>query len=567
MQHKKRLFAAGVMPMFMIFMAVLLAACGGNTTPPGTQGQPASADKQVFRYPNGVSDFITLDPALSQYSNSILAEGALFSRLVALNPQNQVVDQLAQSHEVSADGLTYTFHLRNNLKFSDGSPLTADDVVYSINRAIDPATKSQVSYYLGEVKGYDAFQSKQVSTLIGTSLIAKDSQTVEIITGRPVGFFLAALTYVTSMVVNKKLIAKYGDQWTDHMQEGGSSGAFMVQSYSHTVGLTAVPNPYFYGPAPKLQKLQFLISGDIDPTYKAYMANQFDFTGIPPVNLAQAKTRKDYHHAPSQTTWYVALNYMTPPFDNIKIRQAFDLAINKDLLNKSALRGAQKPSNNIVPPGSLGYNPDLKGPDGTTNTSGNPDLAKKLLQEGMQEKGYKSISDLPQITLTNRVSTTLGAIAAVLIQQWQDVLGITVKQDVFELAKFEETLRSARNNAKGTQMWIAGWGEDYPDPQDWLSIMFGKGANYNDYNYGQNNGPTAADQAAVQDQLSKADVMTGDQNARLKIYQDAEQKVVTNVGWLVIYNAQSHFLLNPKIVNFPDAGQIATAWPSIYVSQ
>jgi len=553
--------------MLMIFMAVLLAACGGTSTPPGTPGQPASADKQVFRYPNGVSDFITLDPALTQYSNSIFAEGALFSRLVALNPQNQVVDQLAQSHEVSADGLTYTFHLRNNLKFSDGSPLTADDVVYSINRAIDPATKSQVAYYLSEVKGYDAFQSQKVSTLIGTSLIAKDSQTGEIITGRPVGFFLAALTYATSMVVNKKLIEKYGNQWTDHMQEGGNSGPFMVQSYSHTVGLTAVPNPYFYGPAPKLQKLQFLISGDVDPTYKAYLANQFDYAGIPPVNLAQAKTRKDYHEAPSQTTWYVALNYMTPPFDNIKIRQAFDLAINKDLLNKSALRGAQKPSNNIVPPGSPGYNPNLKGPDGTTSTSGNPDMAKKLLQEGMQEKGYKSISDLPPITLTNRVSTTLGAIAAVLIQQWQDVLGITVKQDVFELAKFEETLRSARNNAKGAQMWIAGWSEDYPDPQDWLSIMFGKGANYNDYNYGQNNGPAAADQAAVQDQLSQADVMTGDQNARLKIYQDAEQKVVTDVGWLVIYSAQAHFLLNPKIVNFPEVGSVATVWPGIYVSQ
>lgn len=83
-------------------------------------------------------------------------------------------------------------------------------------------------------------------------------------------------------------------------------------------------------------------------------------------------------------------------------------------------------------------------------------MAKKLLQEGMQEKGYKSTSDQPPITLTNRVSTTLGAIAAVLIQQWQEVLGITVKQDVCELAKFEETLRSARNNAKGAQMWIAG---------------------------------------------------------------------------------------------------------------
>lgn len=563
----KKLFATRVMPLLLILMASLLVACGN--APSGSSGNsqsPAAADKQVFRYPIGNSDFVTMDPALSQYSNGNFAMTALFSRLVTLNPSNEIVDQLAESHEVSSDGLTYTFHLRDNLKFSDGTPLNADAVVFNLNRVIDPATNSQVAYYLGEVKDYNAFQSKKVKTLIGTSLVAKDAKTVQITTGRPAGYFLAALTYATSMIVNPAVIQKYGTKWTDHMDEGANSGPFKVQSYSHTVGITAVPNPNYYKGAPKLQKLQFLISGDADPTYKAYLASQLDYAAVPPVELAKATSRKDHRVFSAMTTWYVALNFLAPPFNNIKIRQAFDLAINKDLLNKSALRGANKPTNNIVPPGSPGYNPNLKGPDGTTKTTGNPEMAKQLLQEGMKELGYNSVSDIPTITMTNRVSQTLADISAVLIQQWQDVLGITVKQNVFELAKFEDTLRAARNNPKGSQMWIAGWNQDYPDPQDWLSIMFGNGANYNDYNYGQNNTTVAAQQRTLQDELNKADVNT-DQQARLKIYQDAEQKVVNDVGWLALYHPNTHYLLNPKVVNFPLNGQLSTVWQDVYVTQ
>src|SRR2546422_9932128 len=142
MRHRKK-FITGLLPAFLVLMALLLEACGPTT--PGTTGTPsqAPADKQVFRYPIGNSDFITLDPALTQYSNSIYALKALFSGLVGLNDKGEVVDLLAASHTISPDKLTYTFMLRDGLKFSDGSPLTAEDVIYSINRTIDPATRAE----------------------------------------------------------------------------------------------------------------------------------------------------------------------------------------------------------------------------------------------------------------------------------------------------------------------------------------------------------------------------------------------------------------------------------------
>jgi oligopeptide transport system substrate-binding protein len=571
MRHQNRL--RGLVPVLLMLFSILVVACGSTGPAPGgnTGNAPVAApdDKQVFRWPKGKDDYITIDPGLASYSDSIYTFRALFSGLVGLNSKGEVVDRLAVSHKVEADNVTYTFTLRDNIKFSDGTPITSEDIIYSINRAIDPASKSDVAFYLDLVKGYEDFQAGKVKTLIGSSLLAPDPKTVKIIISRPAGYFLAALTYTASWVVNKKLIEKYKDKWTDHMEEGGTSGPFKVESYSHSKGITAVPDPNYFGDKPKLKKLQFLVSGDADVTYKAYLANQFDYAAIPPVNLAEAKTRKDFHSVPELNTWYLALNYLTAPFDNIKIRQAFALAINKDLLNNSVNRGAHKPTNNIIPPGSPGYNPDIKGPDGTNGLKGNPDKAKQLLQEGMQEKGYKSLADIPPVYFTNRNQKLTLDLGNALIQQWKDVLGITVKQNIYELAKFNETILAARDNPKGAQLWFAGWGQDYPDPQDWLSVFFAKGVSNNSYNYGQNQTTAATQQQAVQQQLALADA-SSNQDERFKAYADAEQKIVTEVGWIPLYHRNINRLINAKVVNYELNGYDDLSpeqWAKVYIAQ
>ncbi len=567
-QHKKLII--GVLISLLVSMPMLLEACGG-TTSPGTTGslQAAPAEKQVFRYPIGNSDFITLDPALTQYSNSIYALKALFSGLVGLSDKGEVVDVLAASHTISPDKLTYTFTLRDGLKFSDGSPLTAEDVIYSMNRTIDPATKSEVAFYLDLIKGYDDFQAGKVKTLIGSSLLAPDPQTVKITLSRPAGYFLAALTYPSSYTVNKKLIDKYGNRWTDYMQEGGTCGPFKVESYSHTTGLIVVPDPNYFGEKPRLQRVEFLQSGDADVAYKAYLAGQFDYAAVPPVNLAEAKTRTDFRSVAELNTWYLALNYLTKPFDTIKIRQAFALAINMDLLNQSVNRGAHKPTNNIIPPGAPGYNQNIKGVDGTSSTAGNPERAKQLFTEGLREAGYASASALPPITFTNRNQKLASDIASAIVEQWKNVLGVTVKIQVYEIAKFNDLLIAAKDNPKGIQLWFAGWGQDYPDPQDWLSVFFAKGVSNNQFNYGQNTSSTAAQQQAVQQQLAEADA-NSDQNARLAAYQDAEQKIINDVGWLPLYHRNINRLINTKVVNYDLNGYdnlSAQAWTKIYIAQ
>jgi oligopeptide transport system substrate-binding protein len=570
---QRKMWLPGLVPTFLVVIALLLSACG-SSTPSGNTGNSGSGmapdDKQVFRWPQAAnSDFVSLDPGLIQYTDGNYIARTIFSSLVALNSKGEVADQLAASHQISDDGLTYTFTLRDNLKFSDGTPVTAQDIVYSINRTLDPATKSQVAFYFELIKGYDEIQAGKVKTLIGSSLLAPDPKTVKIVIKQRAGYFLAALTYTASSVVNQKLIAKYGTRWTDHLEEGGTIGPFKVQSYSHTTGLTAIPDPNYFGAKPKLKKIQFLLSGDLDTTYKGYQAGQYDYTPIPPVNLDAARSNKGFRTVPELNTWYLALNYLTPPFNNIKVRQAFALAINKELLNKSVNRGAHKPTNNIIPPNFPAYNPNIKGVDGTNSVSGNPDKAKQLFQEGLKELGYKSAADLPPLTFTNRNQKLTQDTASAVIQQWQDVLGVKMQQNVLELAKFNDTIQAAQNNPKGAQIWFAGWSADYSDPQDWLSVFFAKGVSNNRSNYGQNNGSDAAQQQAVQQELQQADA-SSNQEERFKIYQDAEQKIVNDVGWIPLYHRNINRLINPKVKNYELNGYddlTAEQWANVYISQ
>src|SRR5712692_11917729 len=174
-------FTVMLLPKLLCLVAMLIAACGSSAPPPATGNGPASPDKQVLRWPIGATDFGTFDPARVQLAVDAESLQTVFTGLVEFDAKLNIVDQLAQSHEVSSDGLTYTFHLRPNLKFSDGTPLTSQDVVYSINRALLPATRSEVGYYLNLLKDYEKITTGKVPTLIGDSLLAPDPNIVQII--------------------------------------------------------------------------------------------------------------------------------------------------------------------------------------------------------------------------------------------------------------------------------------------------------------------------------------------------------------------------------------------------
>ena len=551
MQQSKK-FMTKPLPVFLALMGMLMVAC--NTTNPTQPDitKKAPPYKQVLVSPEvGISDIKTFDPALSTDSPSIQAIDNVFTGLVQLNDKLVIVPQLAATYSESPDGLTWTFKLKPNLKFSDGTLLTSQDVVYSIDRALQPVVKSYTSsIYLGLIKDSDKLNAGKIKTIIGDSLLAPDPNTVMIITNKKASYFLDALSYSCSYVVEKSLVDKYGAHFTDHLNEGGGgAGPFKVSEYTHGKQIVFVPNPNYYGPKPQLTKLVYPFYNKADSMYAAYQAGQVDLTGILSANLAEAKKlpNNQYHQVPQLWINYYTMNYLVKPFDNIKIRQAFELAIDKDLIAHSVWKDIVIPTNHIVPQGMPGYNPNLTDPEGVASTKGDPAKAKALFQQGLQEEGWTSLAQIPTIKLTYPGgSQDQDNEVAALTQMWQNTLGISVKANPEDFNKLLLDMAAAANNPKGLQFWNTSWSADYPDPQDWTTLQFDKGAPNNTMNYGQNSTTEAAQQQQVQQQLEAADV-NPDQYARLRAYNQAEQLLVNDVAWLPVNQVTRSQVVKPYV--------------------
>lgn len=582
----RKKFSPGFLLALLCVVAMLVTACGkgGSAT-----GQKAPESQQrlhlAFTGGNAAGDITTFDPALDSDVPSSQAIQMAFTGLVQLDDHLQIQPQLAQSW--SNSGTTWTFHLKPNLKFSDGTPLTASDVAYSINRALSPNINNLsgglATTYLGLIKDGLAFTNGMKgapSTLIGDSIIVKDPSTLQLILDHSTGYFLDALAYPTSWVVERSVVEKWGDtKWTDHLADNGGQGGdgpFKVLSYNHDTGIKFVPNPYYYGKQPALQEVDLNFYKTVETAFKAYQSNQVDFSSVPPSLVPTQKPLlgTQYHQYPTLIMYYIAMNYLAKPFNNINIRRAFELAINKDVLNTAINSGIDIPTCHIIPSGMPGYDPNLKCPENAP-TSGNPALAKQLLTQGMQEE---HMTTLPPIKLTYRSNSTVQAkIVTTLLSMWQAALGVTLQTNTLDFgpelhAESQSTCQTPDTPQKcldqGLQMWFGGWAADYPDPQDWTSLQFGKGAPYNEFNYGENASLDTATQVKTQQALAASDVMPNG-TARYSSYNTSEQQLVNDVAWCTLYQFNGGEAIKPYVSGWVDNAQQITPpddWANIYIT-
>ncbi|MEO8954107.1 MAG: peptide ABC transporter substrate-binding protein [Ktedonobacteraceae bacterium] len=566
-----------LLPTLLAVVAMLLAACGGSGTVPGaspTTAAKAPASQQVYHWAVANPDIATFDPAQASDVLSSDAINMVFTGMVEINDKLAVTPELASSYDVSSDGLTYTFHLRSGLMFSDGTPLTSADVAYSIDRALSPTISnlSGISLtYLGLIKDAAGRTTGKVASLINDSILTPDANTVVLKVIRPTAYFLQALTYPTAYVVEKKLIDKYGLKFTDHLDEGGGDGPFKVKSYNHSTGIVFVRNDNYWGPKAQLAEVDQVFYKTSDASYQAYLANQVDVTAVPSAEYPTAKSRADFSQTPNLAIYYFSMNYLAKPFDNIHIRQAFELALNKDAITTAIYKGRYTPTCHIIPAGMYGYNPNLQCPGGAP-TAGDATKAKALLQQGMQEEGYSSIAQMPPIKFTlesgspdlaNEVTTAIG--------MWQRNLGVTVGTSIVDF----NTLLTATANSTGKspaqgglQMWALGWIADYPDPQDWVTLQFGLGQASNNWNYGNNNCTCAAAQKANQTAMTAADA-NSDPTARAAAYNKIEQELVNEVAWLSMFQSPTARLRKSYVVGFTPNAQGSTPpqdWGNIYIT-
>lgn len=538
-------FTAEFLPILFALIGMLLAGC--------TTGQ----SQQAYRIGLLGDDITTFDPGLVADGGSEEAVETVFTGLVSLDDKQAVQPQLAASlPTISSDGLTYTFTLKPDLHFSDGTPLTVHDVAYSIDRALSPAISSQSGItltYLGLIKDAANRANGKIATLIGDSLIPVNNNTIKIIISQKCAYFLETLTYPTSYVVEKKVIDKWGSKWTDHLSDNGGQGGdgpWKVRSYSHTTGITLVPNTQYYGKPQKLQSLVFLFYKSVDTMYAAYQANQLDESDVPPDAQAPAK---ELNVAPKLSISYIGMNYLYKPFDNIDIRQAFSLASNRDEMTNTIYNGQATPTCHIIPNGIPGANPNLQCPAGAP-TKGDKTLAQQLFAQGLAAEGLTK-DTFPSITLVypSGAQDTQDQVTTE-ISIWSSVLGVTIIPRAEAPLQYETDLNTTTCQTpndldncenKGLAMWWSGWAADYPDPQDWTTLQFGTGAPNNASNYGQNLSTDVTDQQAVQAELTNADADLG--TDRLSLYMDAEQKLVNDVAWLSLDQPEAAILIKPYV--------------------
>ncbi|HEX4714450.1 MAG TPA: peptide ABC transporter substrate-binding protein [Ktedonobacteraceae bacterium] len=561
--------------LFCLTTTLLFTGCsrfgGGGPTKVGK----APASKQVYTSPllllNGSTDLTTLDPALAYDQNSLSAISMVYTGLVQLDDHMQVQPALASNWSQSSDGLTWTFHLRPNLKFSDGTPLTASDVAYSIDRALQPATKSTIApIYLGIIQDSDKLLSGGLTTLIGDSLQVVDPHTLNIVTQKPAPYFLSMLANACSYVVEQKLVKTYGNTFTDHLGEGGGAGPFIVKQYVRGQKIEFVPNPNYYGSKPQLRSVVFPFYTQQAAAYNDYAAGKVDTAGVPLAALPGIAKRPDYHQVPQLWINYYTMNYKVPPFNNMNIRQAFALAINKTAIAQNVWKNTVIPTNHIIPQGMPGYNSNLTGPDGTDSLTGNPKEAQALLQQGMKQEGWTSTSQIPAITLTYATGlSSFDQEVQSMVAMWQKVLGVTVTASPVDSSTLLDQVSAATGNSQGLQMWGLSWVGEYPDPQDWLSRQFASGSVFNNMNYGQNASTDVARQQLTQSQLASAD-SNFSTSARQQSYQQAEQQLVNDVAWLPIEQVSGVFLRKPYVVGVVDNGMgmiPPNDWAGIYILQ
>jgi len=273
------------------------------------------------------------------------------------------------------------------------------------------------------------------------------------------------------------------------------------------------------------------------------------------------------------------MNYLTPPFDNIHIRQAFALAIDKQAIANNIWKGTIKATNHIVPPELQGSNPNLTGPDNTKSLSGDLKKAQDLLNQGLHEEGWHSVSEIPQITLTYVSGiTTFDQEVSALVDRWQQVLKVKVAVNAVDEGTLLAKVTGATDNPNGLQMWSLAWIDqypEYPDPHDWLTQQFGQGSPFNNANYGQNTSQNAAQQQLVQQQMDAADAnIDAGKNihpeqipVRMQSYQQVEQQIVNDVGWLPMEQATATFLRTTSIVGIKDNAEgiiPPNDWANIY---
>lgn len=510
---------------FVCLAAVLLAACSNEadesdatTLYIGNAGEPKALDPHIV---TGVLE------------ERILS--ALFEGLVNVDFETmQPIPGVAESWEVSEDGTFYTFRLREGARWSNGEPVTAHDFVYSWRRILTPDLAAEYAYMLYPIVNAEAFNRGEVTDFSEVGVRAVDDRTLEVTLRAPTPYFLALQIHFTMFPVHRATIEAHGgmaERGTAWTRPGNlvSNGPFTLVAWTPNKEIIVTKSSeYWDRDGVSLERVVFRPIQNSDVEERAFRAGELQLTSSVPLTKIPVYQR-DHPELiridPYIATEFIRFNTTRRPFDDVRVRKALSLAIDRETIVARVLKGGQAAARSFVPPGTGGYTYEAGAPE--DREVYDPEEAKRLLAEA----GYPDGEGFPEVTLLHDTNDNVRIYCETLQNMWRKELNISVQLQNQDGKTWLANM-IALNYDLARSFWLA----DYPDPSNFLEMFFATSGNNR----------TGFNDPAYEALLRRAAAQS-DPDARNETYREAETILLDTVAIAPIYYQTRPFLISPRL--------------------
>lgn len=528
----------------LIALALVWALGPSATTQAGTPSHhPLTGEElsevQTFTY-RMLDEAPTLDPQLNRDSAGFTILRDLFEGLLNQDSNGELVPGVAERFASSNENRTFTFHLRDNAKWSNGDPVTAGDFVYAWRRAVDPAVGSDYAWYV-ELAGVQNASAIQAGDLPPDALgvQALDPHTLQVDLDRPVPYFPEMTTYATFFPVHRATVEEHGIAWT---RPGNtvSNGAYVLTEHVPNEYHARTRNPLYWNNASTIiEKVTGLVINDENQALTRYFADEIDRTGIPAGQYPNLMEQypDQAHSMPSLCTYYYSINHTEtghPALQDIRVRSALSYALDRNIIVDSLLKGGQAPAYNFTHPATAGFEPPK--PDYALMTQAERD---ETARELIEAAGYGPENPL-QLRLIYNTSESHKNIATVASQMWKQKLGVEISMSNFEW----KTYLDRRMNQE-FDLSRAGWCGDYNEASTFLDV-FTSSSGANDGRF----------ENAEVDGLMEGSRTLDDPTPN---YREVELILASEMALIPVYHYTSVFMLKPDIRGWP-YGNVQNNW-------
>ncbi|MEI4472338.1 ABC transporter substrate-binding protein [Frigidibacter sp. MR17.24] len=506
-----------------ITLALALPAAAQDYTP-----DPAATPggNMVVTYKDDVA---TLDPAIGYDWQNWSMIKSIFDGLMDYVPgTTELRPGLAESYDLSGDGLVFTFHLRKGVTFHNGREMTADDVKYSLDRVTNPETQSPGAGFFASIAGYDAVASGEATGLSGVKVV--DPATVEITLSRQDATFLHVMALNFASVVPKEAVEEFGADFGKHPV---GTGAFSLASWTIGQSLVLEKNPgYWRDGVPYLDQITFEVGQEPVVALLRLQNGEVDVPGdgIPPAKFQEVMADPDQKarvvEGGQLHTGYITLNVTQPPFDKPEVRKAVNMAINKDRITQ-IINGRAVPATQPLPPSMPGYT------EGYAGYAYDPAKAKEMLAGAGFADGFDTELFVMNTDPNPRIAQAIQA----------DLKAVGITASIQALA--QANVIEAGGAGTAPMIWSGGmaWIADFPDPSNFYGPILGcAGAVEGGWNWSKYCNET------IDAEATKADSFADPADpARLEMWSDVYQKVMEDAPWVPVFNENRFTMKSPRM--------------------